>query len=37
MLDLVDFALSGIAVLVLLAAVTFIVVIWSAALGHPVF
>ncbi len=37
MLDLIDFALSGIAVLILLAAVIFIVVIWSAALGHPAF
>jgi hypothetical protein len=36
MLDLIDFALSGIAVLVLLAAFTFIVIIWSAALGHPI-
>jgi hypothetical protein len=36
MLDLIDFALSGVAVLVLLAALTFIVIIWSAALGHPI-
>ena len=36
MLDLIDFAIAGIGVLVLLAAVSFVIIIWSAALGHPV-
>ena len=36
MLDQIDFALTGVALLVLLAALVFIVIIWSAALGHPI-
>jgi hypothetical protein len=36
MLDLIDFAIAGIGVLVLLAAVSFILIIWFAALGHPI-
>ncbi len=36
MLSLIDFALSSVAVLVLLTAVTFIIIIWSAALGYPI-
>jgi hypothetical protein len=37
MMDLVDFAMAGVAILVLLVAAAFIVIIWSAALGSPVF
>jgi hypothetical protein len=33
--DLVDFAMAGVAILVLVLAAAFIVVIWSAALGAP--
>jgi hypothetical protein len=36
MLDLIDFAIGGIGLLILLLAVTFIIVIWSAALGSPI-
>ena len=36
MLDLIDFAIGGIGLLVLLAAVSFILIIWSAALGSPI-
>jgi hypothetical protein len=36
MLDLIDFAIGGIGLLILLLAVTFIAVIWSAALGSPI-
>ncbi|CAA9241015.1 MAG: hypothetical protein AVDCRST_MAG77-1538 [uncultured Chloroflexi bacterium] len=37
MMDLVDFAMSGVAILVLLLAAAFVVIIWSAALGSPIF
>lgn len=37
MQDALDFAAAGLAILVLLFAVGFIVTIWSAALGHPLF
>jgi len=36
MLDLIDFAIAGIGIVILLAAVTFVIVIWSAALGSPI-
>ena len=36
MLDLIDFTLAGIGLLVLLLAVAFIIIIWSAALGSPI-
>ena len=36
MLDLIDFTIGGIAILVLLAAVSFIIIIWAAALGSPI-
>jgi hypothetical protein len=36
-LDLVDFAMAGVAILVLVLAAAFVVVIWSAALGSPIF
>ncbi len=36
MLDLIDFAIAGIGILVLLAAVSFIIIIWTAALGSPI-
>ena len=36
MLDLIDFAIGGIGLLILLLAVAFIIIIWSAALGSPI-
>jgi hypothetical protein len=36
-IDLRDVALIGAAAFALLLAVTFVILIWSAALGHPVF
>ena len=36
MLDLIDFAIGGIGVLILLLAVSFVIIIWSAALGSPI-
>ena len=37
MSDLIDYGMSGIAILTLLIALVLIAVIWSAALGSPVF
>ena len=37
MLNLIDFAIVGVGILSLLLALTFIVIIWSAALGTPIF
>ena len=36
MLDLIDFAIAGFGLLILLLAVSFVLIIWSAALGSPV-
>jgi len=36
-LDLLDFAATLLAVVVVIVAVTFIAMIWSAALGAPLF
>ena len=35
--ELIDFAAGGLAILLLLIATFFVVVIWSAALGNPLF
>ncbi len=35
-MDLIDFSVAGLAILVLLVSVLFIVIIWSAALGSPI-
>lgn len=35
-MDLIDFAMAGAGILVLLVALAFIVIIWSAAAGAPV-
>jgi hypothetical protein len=37
MLNLIDFAMVGAGILTLLLALTFIIIIWSAALGTPIF
>jgi hypothetical protein len=37
MLDAIDFGLISLAVLTIIVATVFIIVIWSAALGMPVF
>ncbi len=35
-MDLIDFSVAGLAILVLLVSVLFIAIIWSAALGSPI-
>jgi|GEM_PF-3968073 hypothetical protein len=35
-MDLIDFSVAGMAILVLLISVLFIAIIWSAALGSPI-
>jgi hypothetical protein len=37
MLNLIDFAMVGGAILTVLLALVFVVIIWSAALGSPIF
>ena len=36
MMDLIDDAIGGLGLLLLLLAVSFVIIIWSAALGSPI-
>jgi hypothetical protein len=36
MMDLIDYAIGGFGLLILLIAVSMVIIIWSAALGSPI-